>query len=152
MKLRPLLDKFESVASCLQSPLLFVIRFYWGLSFAQDGWGKLRNLDKIVAYFTELGIPMPKVNAIMASSTQCICGSLLLVGLFSRVASVPLVGVMLVAYATAEKEALHAIFSDTDKFVTATPFLFLLAALIVLAFGPGKISLDYLFFRRKTGN
>jgi putative oxidoreductase len=64
---------------------------------------------------------------------------------------VPLIGVMLVAYATAEREALHAIFSDTDKFVSATPFLFLLASVIVLAFGPGKLSLDYLFFRRKSG-
>jgi putative oxidoreductase len=151
MKLRPLLDKFETLASWLQSPLLFVIRFYWGLAFAQDGWGKLTHLAKIVDYFTELGIPLPQLNAIMASSTQCVCGSLLLVGLFSRVAAVPLVGVMLVAYATAEREALMAIFSDTDKFVTATPFLFLLASLIVLAFGPGKLSLDYLLLRRKTG-
>jgi putative oxidoreductase len=151
MKLRPLLDKFESLASWLQSPVLFLIRFYWGLSFAQDGWAKLHHLDKIVAYFTELGIPLAKANAIMASTTQLVCGSLLLVGLFSRIASVPLIGVMLVAYATAESEALHAIFSDTDKFVTATPFLFLLASVIVLAFGPGKLSLDYLFFRRKSG-
>ena len=45
-------------------------------------------------------------------------------------------------YATADKEALHAILSDTDKFTGAAPFLFLLACVIVFAFGPGKISLD----------
>ncbi len=149
MKLGPLLDKFERLASWLQSPLLFLIHFYWGLAFAQDGWGKLTHLDKIVAYFSDLGIPMPRLNALMASSTQLVCGALMCVGLFSRLAAVPLIGVMAVAYATAERDALKAIFSDTDKFVTATPFLFLLASLIVLAFGPGKISLDYLF-RRKS--
>ena len=45
-------------------------------------------------------------------------------------------------YATADKEALHTILSDTDKFTGAAPFLFLLACVIVFAFGPGKISLD----------
>jgi putative oxidoreductase len=34
------------------------------------------------------------------------------------------------------------LFSDPDKFVKADPFPFLLAALIILVFGPGKISLD----------
>ena len=37
-----------------------------------------------------------------------------------------------------EQEALHALTSDPDKFVTAAPFLFLLASLIVLAFGPER--------------
>jgi hypothetical protein len=47
---------------------------------------------------------------------------------------------------------LQAIFRDPDKFTAATPFLFLLAVLVVLAFGPGKISLDYLWRRRITGS
>ena len=49
---------------------------------------------------------------------------------------------MLVAYLTAENEALHAFFSDPDKFVSATPFQFMFAALLVLIFGPGAFSLD----------
>ena len=55
-----------------------------------------------------------------------------------------------VAYATTEQEALHALTSDPDKFVTAAPFLFLLASLIVLVFGPGKLSLDAVFFRKSA--
>ena len=54
---------------------------------------------------------------------------------------------MIVAYVTAESDALHAIFSDPDKFVTATPFEFMLTAVIVLVFGPGKFSLDWLIAR-----
>jgi putative oxidoreductase len=68
-----------------------------------------------------------------------------MLGLFARPVSVPLIFTMLVAYATADREALQAITTDPDKFVTAAPFLFLLASLIVLAFGPGKLSLDALF-------
>jgi putative oxidoreductase len=62
--------------------------------------------------------------------------------------AVPLIFCMFVAYGTAEKEALMAITSDPDKFTSAAPFLFLLAALIVLAFGPGKLSLDALLFKK----
>jgi len=56
---------------------------------------------------------------------------------------------MVVAYAVSEKEALHALFGqfDGDKFVAAQPFQFLLAALIVFAFGPGRLALDTLLFK-----
>ncbi len=64
----------------------------------------------------------------------------------AKVGGVLLAFTMLVAYAPADREALQAIFSDTDKFTSAGPFLFLLASLIVLAFGLGKLSLDALFF------
>lgn len=147
MKLRSQLDKLDTVASFFQSPLLLVIRLYWGISFAMTGWGKLMHLDKTAGYFESLNIPMPKLNAIMAGSTECFGGALLALGLFARPASVPLIGTMLVAYWTADREALMAITSDPDKFVTAAPFLFLLASLIVLVFGPGKLSVDTLLGR-----
>ena len=150
MNIRSLLDKFDAAASYLQSPLLLVIRLYWGWSFAQTGWGKLTHLEKTTGFFESLHIPAPKLNAIAAGSVECFGGILLALGLLARPISVPLIFTMIIAYVTADNEALHAIFSDTDKFVTATPFLFLLAALIVLAFGPGKLSLDALFFRKSA--
>jgi putative oxidoreductase len=148
MQLRPLLAKLDTVTSFFQSPLLLVIRLYWGISFAQTGWGKLMNLSRTTGYFESLNIPMPKLNAIMAGSTECLGGALLAIGLFARPASVPLIGTMAVAYYTADREALMTITSNPDKFVSAAPFLFLLASVIVLVFGPGKLSLDALFFRK----
>ena len=148
MKLRPLLDKFDRLVSCLQSPLLLIIRLYWGISFAQTGWGKLAQLDKTTAFFTDLHLPMPRLNAMAAGSTECFGGALLALGFFARPVSVPLIFTMIVAYLTADREALVAITSDPDKFVSAAPFLFLFAALIVLIFGPGKFSLDALLFRK----
>ena len=150
MKISARLDQFDGLASGLQSPLLLIIRLFWGWSFVQAGWGKLTHLDKTAAFFTDLHLPMPRLNALAAGSTECIGGLLLLLGLFARPASVPLIFTMLVAYVTADSEALHAIFSDTDKFTGAAPFLFLFAALLVLGFGPGRFSLDALRFKKSV--
>jgi len=132
----------------LQPVLLLLVRGWWGWSFFLTGKGKLMNLDGTTAFFTKLEIPLPKLNAILAGSTECFGGLLLLVGLGSRLVSVPLIFTMLVAYATADKEALHSILTDTDKFTGATPFLFLFACLLVFTFGPGKLSLDALLFKK----
>jgi putative oxidoreductase len=64
------------------------------------------------------------------------------------VVPLPLIGVLTVAYITSEQAALHAFFSDPDKFLTADPFLFLFAAVIIFIFGPGKLSLDALFAKQ----
>ncbi len=143
-------DLVTTLGGWLQPLLLLLIRGWWGWSFFLTGKGKLTHLEKTTAFFTELNLPLPKLNAIMAGSTECFGGLLLLLGLGSRLVSVPLIFTMIVAYATADKEALQSIFSDTDKFTGATPFLFLLACVIVFAFGPGKISLDALLFKKSA--
>jgi len=136
------------VGGWLQPVLLLIIRGWWGWSFFLTGKGKLLHLEKTTSFFTDLGLPLPKLNAIMAGSTECVGGLLLLLGLGSRLVSVPLIFTMLVAYATADKEALAAILSDPDKFTGAAPFLLLLASVIVFTFGPGKLSLDALLFKK----
>lgn len=154
MNLASTYSKFDgallAAGSALQSVVLLVIRLWWGWSFFLTGKGKLLNLGKTTEFFESLHIPLPQVNAAIAGATECFGGLLLLLGLFSRAVTIPLIFTMLVAYATADREALGAIFSDTDKFTSAAPFLFLLACLIVFVFGPGKLSLDALIFRRKT--
>ncbi|MGH8045731.1 MAG: DoxX family protein [Chthoniobacterales bacterium] len=136
------------LASLLQSPLLLVVRLYWGWQFFITGKGKLEHLDKITQFFTSLGIPMPHFNAIMAGTTECVGGLLLLIGLASRLTCIPLTVVMIVAYVTADLDAVKAIFSDPDQFLGADPFQFLFAVLLVLAFGPGMFSVDALLKRR----
>ncbi|MFI5356267.1 MAG: DoxX family protein [Opitutales bacterium] len=146
MNLKSSFNQLESlltkVGGSLQCVVLLLLRVYWGWQFFETGRGKLMNLDRTAGYFASLDIPLPKLNALCAGTTECVGGLLLLVGLGTRVVSVPLLGVLAVAYLTAESEALHAIFSDPDKFTAATPFLFLLAVVIVFAFGPGRLSLD----------
>lgn len=139
----------DRAASFLADPFLLGIRLYWGWQFFQTGKGKLSDISAPTAFFTELGIPFPQLNAYMAGGTECFGGLLLLLGLFSRVTCVPLICVMLVAYGTAHLDVVKTIWSDSDSFVTAPPFLFLLAVLTVFIFGPGKFSVDALLRRRE---
>jgi putative oxidoreductase len=135
-------------ASSLRSPLLLVLRLYWGWSFFQAGKGKLLNLGQTAEFFGSLGIPFPMLNATLAATTECIGGLLLLVGLASRLAALPLIFTMIVAYLTADLEVVKNVFSKPDDFLNAAPFLFLLVSLIVFVFGPGAFSLDHLFAKK----
>ena len=144
---------WAKIISCLQSPLLLVMRLYWGWQFFVTGKGKLMNLDRTTGFFQSLNIPHPHLNAIMAGSVECFGGLFLLLGLGSRVLTIPLIFTMCIAYLTADLDRVKSIFSDPDRFVTADEFLFMLTAIIVLVFGPGKFSFDWLigkiFFRKK---
>lgn len=132
----------DNTAARLPDFLLLAIRLYWGWQFFMTGKGKLMNLEGTTGFFTELGLPFPQLNAIMAGSSECFGGLLLLVGLGSRLISIPLMFTMIVAYLTAHRETVTGIWSDSDAFVTAAPFLFLFAAVIIFTFGPGKFSID----------
>jgi putative oxidoreductase len=134
-------------ASSLQTPFLLAVRLYWGWQFMQTGWGKVTSIGKVIDFFTQLGIPAPALNAYFVSFLEFGGGVLLVLGLGTRLIAVPLVINMLVAYATAYREALFSIFSSPDKFTGAAPYTFLMVSLIVLIFGPGKVSLDALFVR-----
>lgn len=140
------------VAESLQSPFLLIVRLYWGWQFVQTGWGKLGNIQRVVAFFTNLGIPAPAFNAWFVSGLEFVGGILLILGLASRLIAVPLTIDMIVAYCTADRDALAKIFADPGKFYGADPFTFLFASLIVLIFGPGKLSLDALLSRKFGDN
>jgi len=134
----------------LRSPLLLLIRLCWGIQFFQTGYGKLTNIGKVTGFFSDLHIPFPMANAYLVGCTEMIGGALLTIGLASRLTAIPLIITLVVAYLTTEQEALQKLitFKDVDPFLTATPFLFFFACLIILAFGPGKVSIDYLLKRR----
>ena len=69
-------------------------------------------------------------------------GILLILGFGSRLIALPLAFDMFVAYLTADRDSLVAIFSDPGKFYGADPFTFLFASLIILIFGGGLFALD----------
>ena len=134
--------KFRSLASLAQSPLLLLVRLYWGWQFMQTGWGKLHNLAHVTEFFSTLGIPFPALNAVFVSWVEFLGGALLILGVASRLTALVLTIDMLVAFATADREALLSVFSDPGKFYGAAPYTFLFASLLVLAFGPGWFALD----------
>jgi putative oxidoreductase len=140
-------ENFATIASALRSPMLLAIRLYWGIQFAQTGWGKLQNMERVTGYFATLGIPFPHANAIFISGLELAGGILLIFGLGSRLTALLLAGDMVVAYVVADQAALRAIFSDPSTFFNASPFTFLFASLLILVLGPGIASIDALIAR-----
>jgi putative oxidoreductase len=119
-------------------PLL--ARIAVGVTFLASGWGKVHDLSKITDFFTELHIPWPHLNAILASGAELVCGALLLVGLLTRVAALPLVIVMVVAIGTAKWDDVAGVkdLLGLEELTYIVVFLWLAIA------GPGPISLDHL--------
>jgi putative oxidoreductase len=142
--IQKLYDRFVNSMSNLQSPLLLVVRLYWGWQISQNGWAKLHNISHVTEFFASLGLPAPGPTAIFVSSTELVVGILLAVGLLSRIAAFGLSFDMIVAYITADRVALLSFLSDPGKFYNADPYTFLFAALLILIFGPGRLSADTL--------
>src|SRR5207237_3024594 len=65
----------------LRDPLLLALRLFIGWQFFATGRGKLEHIDRIVAFFTNLGIPAPALNANVVAWLETIGGVLLFVGL-----------------------------------------------------------------------
>ncbi len=120
-----------------------VTRLAVGWVFVESGWGKLHDLPKVIDFFRELGIPHPELQAPFAAGTELVCGALLLVGLATRLACVPLGAVMTVAIAT----ALWPDLDGASDLYFKGEFLFLVLFTWIGVHGPGPLSLDALLMR-----
>ena len=125
-------------------PLL--TRIVLGVIFIESGWGKLHDIEKVVAYFTELGIPFPGAQAHFVAATELVAGVMVLTGLMARLASIPLIAIMTVAIITA-KAADISTFSDIFGF---SEFLYILLLGWLVITGPGFVSLDQFVTKRKN--
>lgn len=136
-----------------QSVLLLLIRIYFFWQLFKIGRAKLEHIQTPIGFFTKLGIPYPEISAYVVGATECFGGILIVAGLGSRLAAIPVTIAMAVAlWVPDQGNAILNIWGHPDKFLNAAPFPFFLAALIVLCFGPGWFSLDAIFgrlFRRK---
>jgi putative oxidoreductase len=135
----PALEKAQWVG-----PLL--VRLSLGAVFITSGWGKLHNLGQVTSFFTELGIPFPGFNATLASSTELIGGTLILLGLFTRLAAIPLIFTMLVAIATAKRPEIDGV----ATLLGFIEFTYIAGFVWLLVSGAGRASLDALLFGRKV--
>jgi len=148
--LKNLYLRFTKAAAALQSPLLLLVRLYWGWQLVQTGWGKLQNIPRVTEFFTSLGIPLPGLNARFVSATELVGGILLGIGLLSRPVALLIGADMFVAYLTDGREQLLSFFSDPSKFFGYDAFPFLGTAVLVVIAGAGKLSLDHLIGIEKT--
>jgi putative oxidoreductase len=137
-------ERAVALAKKLDGVALLVARLTVGVLFVSTGWGKVHNLAKVTSFFAELGIPMPGLNATVASYTELVCGSLLVIGLASRLASLPLVVTMIVAIVTAKRAEVNGL-ADLFGLVEWT---YIALLLVIAAVGPGLVSLDTAVARR----
>jgi putative oxidoreductase len=133
-------ERVLAVASKLDFLAPLTARLTLGVLFVSTGWGKVHSLDKVTSFFTELGIPAPGFHAHLVSYVELIGGALLVLGLASRLAAVPLLVSMAVAILTAQREQIHGL-PDLFGLVEWT---YLALLLWVTLSGPGKVSLDHL--------
>jgi putative oxidoreductase len=119
-----------------------------GWTFMLTGWGKLHDLDSVVGFFRELGIPYPEFQAPFVASVELVCGTLFCIGLFSRIAALPLIGTMVVAIATAQWKDVSS-FGDLYGLVE---FLYIVIFAWIAISGPGPIALDTLVERLFSGD
>lgn len=139
MKLASLHQAFERFLPHIQSVVLLFVRVTCGWSFFLTGKGKLSHLDATAEFFASLSLPAPHAHAMFVGALEMTGGLFLLGGFFTRMISVPLAATMVVAYATAHREEAFVSLSD---FTDQAPFSFLVATLVCVAFGAGRLSID----------
>lgn len=143
-----LFERLERRGRCVQRRIDWLpsmaARVTVGWIFASSGWGKLHNLEQVVRFFAELGIPAPRVQAPLAAVTELVCGALVLAGLATRVAALPLVVVMAVALSTALADRI----TDAGDLFGLAEWCYVVMLVGLAVFGAGRVSLDALIAPR----
>jgi uncharacterized membrane protein YphA (DoxX/SURF4 family) len=89
---------FEKLTKTNGPPAIILIRSIVGAIFLSEGVQKFLFTAEVgMGRFAKIGIPYPEIMAPFVGSVEAVCGTLLLLGLFTRLATVPLIITMLVA-------------------------------------------------------
>jgi putative oxidoreductase len=130
---------------------VILIRFLTGAVFFLEGIKKFLFPDDWgVGRFVKIGIPSPEVLAPFVGAVEIVCGFLVLWGLFTRLASIPLIIVITVAIATTKIPILlNSGFWPMEDHAR-TDYSMLMGLLFLLIVGSGKWSIDALLSNPKT--
>ncbi len=142
-----LTEKYNNIVSKLsklKSLPLLIIRLVLAYGFFNPAMMKLKNFDSIVSWFDTLGMPLPAVNAFLATATESIGVILLFLGLGIRFITVPLIITMIVAIYTVHWS--HGFEAGNNGF--EIPLYYLIMLFTLLIYGSGKYSLDHLINKK----
>jgi putative oxidoreductase len=116
-----------------------------GLVFIHTGWGKLHNLPDVIKYFgDDLHIPAPGFNARLAASTEFLGGLLVLLGLATRVAVLPMAFTMVIAILTAKRPEIDGVWT----FVGFEEWTYIVIFVWLAVAGAGPLSVDRLIEKK----
>lgn len=127
------------------------IRLAVGLIFGTQGILKYIDPNMGVVRFTRIGFPHPQLLAYFVGFFEVVCGALVLIGLYTRLASIPLLVVISTAIATTKLPELSRPgqgfwFMVSDA---RTDFAMLCSLIFLLIMGGGAIGFDRLRGRKK---
>jgi len=123
---------------------LLLIRLVLAYGFYVPAKMKWSDINSIIDWFKTLHVPAPALNAYMAATTEAAGVVLLVLGLGTRIISIPLTVVMLVAIKTVHWNNGF----DAGENGFEIPLYYLIMLLLLLIYGPGRISLDNLIGRK----
>jgi putative oxidoreductase len=126
------------------SPAIVFIRLAVGLIFFTQGILKYIDPNMGVNRFTRIGFPHPYFTAHFVGTFEVVCGFLLLIGLVTRIAAIPLLIVICTAIATTKIPELSRAnqgfwFMVSDA---RADFAMLMSLLFLLRAGAGSWSFD----------
>jgi putative oxidoreductase len=136
---RALLRRAEALDWLAPLALRLVFGYFW----LETGLGKLHNLAGFTERFAGWGIPYPHLSAALSAATDCVGGTLLMLGLFTRLVTIPMIVNMIVAIAVVAIKPV----ADLDDFVELNEVLYILVLFWLMMAGPGRVSLDTLVAR-----
>ncbi len=128
---------------------VFLIRILVGWVFLSEGIQKFLFPDALgVGRFVKIGIPWPQVMAPFVAVVEIVCGALLLIGLMTRLASIPLlIDICVALYSTKIVTlAKNGLWSTLHE--ARTDVSMLLGLIFLLLVGGGTLSLDARFLRK----
>jgi putative oxidoreductase len=134
---------FQRIITTDHSKTTIIIRLMVGAVFLSEGIQKflfpaLRGAGR----FEKIGLPSPEFLGSFVGFFEILCGVLILVGLLTRLASIPLLIIMLVAFATTKAEVLANQGFWELLHGSRTDWAMLLGSLFLLIKGGGKWSID----------
>jgi len=125
-----------------------LIRLMVGWVFMSEGIQKFLFPDALgVGRFIKIGIPAPQFFGPFVGVVEIVCGALLIVGLLTRFASIPLLIDIIVAIATTKIPMLSKSGFWAMMHEARTDFCMLLGLIFLLIVGSGTLSFDDRFSR-----
>lgn len=124
-----------------------------GAVFLSEGIQKFLIPEDVGAgRFAKIGLPMPEVLAPFVGSVEICCGVLVLLGLVTRLATLPLLTIMGVALYTTKLPILMKSGFWKMAHDSRTDFSMVMGCLFLLIVGAGVWSLDAWLSRRTSEN
>ncbi|MEJ2469146.1 MAG: DoxX family protein [Campylobacterales bacterium] len=122
-----------------------MVRLVLAYGFFEPAMMKWQDIGSVAVWFGSLGLPLPTLQAYMAATTEASGVVLLTLGLFTRLISIPLMVVMVVAIVTVHLP--HGFESGNNGY--EIPLYYFIMLFVLMTHGAGKISLDGLLFKNK---